>query len=446
MQNVIHTQDNQPARDLAWRLILIGVMALLMCSCRAPGQTHSLSLLQTGQPALKTIQAPSEQQKEPVVVSISSGQDVTDPPERVQQVHYQQPASRAPSGPPPSPTLPRSAWTGQPPAGAQPPHGNSGGIPYPDDWRPPGIPAPWPADEYLRQGGDREQTVNVAKDWSIDNLDSEDAVVHYHTLDGRMVVQPTNRLSIYAPRFGSVRRMDGMIQLDNQVKLAGVDVPTRLGHRNSAQSTWGMLQQMQPQRNLVVRSSSSYREKTKGIDLYNRENVLSDMNIDSVGKHHQHDQQIQLDNSEKPRLGESVTRAEDQVIKQSAQVTLDDKPASENVSFSGLGKVHIYHMPQGKSRLRITKTSSSSTARPGDTIEFTIHFENVGTQVVGNVTVVDHLTSRLEYVEESQQASLKADFFIQESVQEGTTVLRWEIIDPLAIGKSGEVTFTCRVR
>ncbi|MEE2684882.1 MAG: DUF11 domain-containing protein [Planctomycetota bacterium] len=446
MQNVIHTQDNQPARDLAWRLILIGVMALLMCSCQAPGQTATTSILQPNRPAVARLKAPMQQESDAVVASITSDHVTIDQPPAVQQVHYQQPAPGAPSGPPTSPALPRSAWTGQPPAGVDIPHGNSGGIPYPDNWRPPGIPGPWPADEYLRQGGDREQTVNVAKDWSIDNLDSEDAVVHYHTLDGSMVVQPTNRLSIYAPRFGSVRRMDGMIQLDNQVKLAGVDVPTRLGHRNSAQSTWGMLQQMQPQRNLVVRSSSSYREKTSGIDLYNRENVLSDMNIDSVGKHHQHDQQVQLENSEKPRLGESATRAEDQVIKQSAQVTLDDKPASENVSFSGLGKVHIYHMPQGKSRLRITKTSPSSSARPGDTIEFTIHFENVGTQTVGNVTVVDHLTSRLEYVEDSQQASLKADFFIQESVQEGTTVLRWEIIDPLAIGKSGEVTFTCRVR
>ena len=35
---------------------------------------------------------------------------------------------------------------------------------------------------------------------------------------------------------------------------------------------------------------------------------------------------------------------------------------------------------------------------------------------------------------------------VTRGLEEGTTVLRWEIIDPLAIGKSGEVTFTCRVR
>jgi uncharacterized repeat protein (TIGR01451 family) len=445
MQNMIHTQNNQPHRDLAWRLILIGGMALLMCSCQVAGKAPSLSLLQSSRP-VRRLQEPLQQQRQAVVVSISSDAVVAERPHLVQQVRYQQPAPGELSSAPPSPALPRSAWTGQPPVGIDEPHGNSGGIPYPDNWRPPGIAGPWPADEYLKQGGDREQTVNVGKDWSIDNLDSEDAVIHYHTLDGRLVVQPTNRLSIYAPRFGSVRRMDGLDQLDYQVKLAGVDVPTSLGHRNSAQSPGGMLQQMQPQRHLVVRSSSSYRERTRGIDLYNREGLLSDMNIAMLERQHQHDQHLQLDNSEKPRLGESVTRAEDKVIKQSAQVTMDDKPASENVSFSGLGKVHIYHMPQGKSRLRITKTSSSQSARPGDTIEFTIEFENVGTQDVGNVTVLDHLTSRLEYVEDSQQTSMEADFFVQESVQEGTTILRWEIIEPLATGKAGTVTFTCRVR
>ena len=445
MQTIIHTRDNQPHSELAWRLILIGVMALLMCSCRAPGQTRSLALLKPTLTVTATDETSERQEIEPVVVSISSDPPVASSPRIMQQVAYQQPAQDPPAAAP-YPALPRSAWTGEPPAGVDIPHLNSGGIPYPDNWRPPGIPGPWPADEYLFQGGDREQTVNVGKDWSLDNLDSEDAIVHYHTLDGELVVQPTNQIPIYAPRFGSVRRMDGLVQLDSQVKLAGVDLPTSLGHRNSAQSTGGILQQMQPQHNLVVRSSSSYREKTQGIDLYQQEGVLSDMNVMMRGENRHRERLLDGDISEKPRLGQSVTSAKDKVIKQAAQVTVEETPVSENTGVSGIEKVHVYHMPKGKNRLEVSKTSSSHSARPGDTIEFTIQFKNVGTQVVGNVTIVDHLTSRLEYIEESQVSSLEAKFFVQESVQEGTTIIRWEIRDPVARGESGQVTFRCRVR
>ncbi len=269
MQNTIHTRNNQPAGELAWRLILIGVMALLMCSCRAPGMFKSSTLIEPARPATAADETPRQQDNEPVVVSISSNPPVTHLPGVMQQVAYQQPVPNPSAGAPT--TLPRSAYTGEPPAGVDIPHLNSGGIPYPDNWRPPGIVGPWPADEYLYQGGDREQTVNVGQDWSIDNLDSEDAIVHYHTLEGKLVVQPTNQIPIYAPRFGSVRRMDNLVEFDNRVKLAGVDLPTKLGHRNSAQSIDGILQQMQPQHNLVVRSSSNYRENTQGVDLHNQE-------------------------------------------------------------------------------------------------------------------------------------------------------------------------------
>ena len=108
MQNMFHTQDNQLHRDLGWRLMLIGVMALLMCSCQATGKARSLSPMQSSRPTIR-LQELLEQESEPVVVSISSEAVVADRPHVVQQVSYQQPTSRKPSSPPPSPGLPRSA-------------------------------------------------------------------------------------------------------------------------------------------------------------------------------------------------------------------------------------------------------------------------------------------------------------------------------------------------
>ena len=59
------------------------------------------------------------------------------------------------------------------------------------EWSPDGIARPWPADEYLRDGGDRGLEVRVKQDWQVLGLDIEDAVAHYDTLDGQTLVAPT---------------------------------------------------------------------------------------------------------------------------------------------------------------------------------------------------------------------------------------------------------------
>ena len=47
----------------------------------------------------------------------------------------------------------------------------------------------------------------VRADWSVDGLEQEDAIAHYDTLDGRVVVTPSNRVCVYAPRFAAIRRV-----------------------------------------------------------------------------------------------------------------------------------------------------------------------------------------------------------------------------------------------
>ena len=87
----------------------------------------------------------------------------------------------------------------------------------------------------------------------------------------------------------------------------------------------------------------------------------------------------------------------------------------------------------------------SPFAEPGDEVAFTIRFDNVGTETIGNVTIIDNLTTRLEYVPETAQCSIPAQFGTQ--VNEGDSlVLRWEITDPLEPGDGGVIRFTCRVR
>ena len=81
----------------------------------------------------------------------------------------------------------------------------------------------------------------------------------------------------------------------------------------------------------------------------------------------------------------------------------------------------------------------------GDIIEFTVRFDNTGDQTIGNVTVLDNLTPRLEYIPESQECNLKSTFVTQINKSQ-SLVLRWEITDPLKVGQGGIIRFKCRVR
>ena len=95
--------------------------------------------------------------------------------------------------------------------------------------------------------------------------------------------------------------------------------------------------------------------------------------------------------------------------------------------------------------LRVIKIASKKQARPGEIIDFTIRFDNLGNQTIKNVVLVDNLTTRLEYVPPTAQSSRRAEF--STSANEGDSlVLRWDFVDPLAPGEGGLVRFNCRVR
>ena len=89
--------------------------------------------------------------------------------------------------------------------------------------------------------------------------------------------------------------------------------------------------------------------------------------------------------------------------------------------------------------------ASKSFAQPGEVVEFTLRYDNIGNREIGNVTIVDNLTTRLEYVPESAKSSLPADFSTEPN-DHGSVVLRWEIRDPLKAGKGGILQFKCKVR
>lgn len=300
-------------------------------------------------------------------------------------------------------------------------------------------------DELLCNGGDRETQVEVRKDWSVVGLHSGDTVAHYDTIDGHTYVEPSNDVCLYAPRFTSVRRVSGVLLHEQHQRSAGVELPMRTVQQEETQIATTAIQPLQPIRSMSVKGANSFREHTRGAGIDNLDVALG---VEGNLQPYQEFSIIRrgvFDDTEKARLATVLQAAVAWSHDAMLQIVMDGKVAVEATSDVGMQEVHTYELAEGKSRLRVVKIADKQNAKPGDTVDFTIRFDNVGDQVIGNVTVIDDLSRRLEYIEDSQECSLKAEFFTQPNEGE-SLILRWEITDPMKVGDGGVVRFKCRVR
>ncbi len=312
-------------------------------------------------------------------------------------------------------------------------------------WRPPGMSGPWPEDEYVFDGGDDGTPVKIAGDWTVGGLDYKDTVGHFDTLDGETVVSPSNRVSIYAPRFAAVRKVYGFAMHEAHDKSAGVELAAKINLHEDLQIATTALQRIQAQRQTGTRRLSTFRDQTRGLDLFNRQRVtgLSDgflpyenLQLIRIGEYEQ---------TEKARLSQAIDAALVWESKQAVQVTVKGVEVAIERGLAKPQETLRFDRPDGKPQLRVIKIASAAEAKPGDEIDFTIRFDNLGTEVIGNVTIIDNLTARLEYVADSAQCDLAANFATVDN--EGQSlILRWEIAEPMQPGKGGIIRFKCRVR
>ena len=117
----------------------------------------------------------------------------------------------------------------------------------------------------------------------------------------------------------------------------------------------------------------------------------------------------EVDGSEKAKLEKSVQNAVTWSADQAVQVVFENKQAVAVVGVKQPGIVYENGEPSSP-RLRLLKLASTNHALPGEEVEFTLRFDNVGDQVIGNVTIVDNLATRLEYVAASAKSSAASGF------------------------------------
>lgn len=423
------TSDLRSIRRVRFRLALL-VSAIALCSCQAPMSGNV-------EPAAPHSGAP---------VVASNGAAIPGP--MVGGVPCPTPY---PAPGPPYPSLPPDAYTGRGGDGytLPGPPGDACGPPDPccppGPWAPPGITQPWPAAEYLCDGGDQKVQTHVDGKFRIHGLDLEDTVVHYDTMDGQRLVQPSNRVCIYAPRFAAVRRIAGPLQHDQQDRVGRINLPLQPYQSDELQIATTAVQPLQPIGQLGTKQPTIFLDQLRGQGIDGAQ-ALSE--FEDAMLPYEDFQVIKTgiaDQADKARLAQAVQAAVAWTTEQAVQVLIDQQPAHEMASDAKPQATYKYELPPGKPRVRVIKIASKQNARPGEIVDFTLRFDNVGDQPIGNVTVVDNLTTRLEYLPDTAQCSLTADFFTE--VNEGDSlVLRWEIIDPLEVGDGGIIRFKCRVR
>jgi uncharacterized repeat protein (TIGR01451 family) len=305
-------------------------------------------------------------------------------------------------------------------------------------------PVAGPYDEYLCDGGDFGTQAAVRKDLGVDGLEPEDTVAHYDTIHGATYVTPSNKVCIYAPRFAAIREV---VDVRAAARYEMVEGAIRRAGPELAKERLVpdvKLVSVEPKIDRGNQPPSLIRDRKQPGEVGREQRPGAA--IGSLAPYA---------NLQTIRTGElvgldivKIARASLAAITwtgiQAPQVLIDNRQAVAEVNVQSPGTLYTLREPTD-SRLRLIKLASKHDALPGEEVEFTLRYDNVGDTVIGNVTIVDHLTTRLAYVDESQKSSLQAGFSTAENEGESLT-LRWEIGPPLKPGEGGVIQFKTRVK
>jgi uncharacterized repeat protein (TIGR01451 family) len=305
-------------------------------------------------------------------------------------------------------------------------------------------PVVGPSDEYLCDGGDFGTPAGVRADWTVVGLEQEDAVSHYDTVDGRVVVTPSNRVCIYAPRFAAIRRVVQPIAHE-QPRF----VNQALEQLSPAKAAEAQPVVLQFQRHKVAvdvgqRPASLFRQRQQAGGLENLQATMEAFNSLAAQANLEIIRTGEVSDAEKALVERLKQAAITWTGDQAPQVLFGVKQAHAEVGVRQPGIVYQTDGPDHP-KLRLIKLASTGHAQPGEEVEFTLRYDNVGDQVIGNVTIVDNLSTRLEYVPQTAKSSVDADFITQPN-DAGSLILRWEILDPVKPGDGGILRFRTKVR
>ena len=300
-------------------------------------------------------------------------------------------------------------------------------------------------DEYIFDGGDRDHPVH-RDDLNRLGLDTEDTVAEFLDHRGKLHREQTNRVAIYAPRFASVRTVAAP---SGDVAIA------RLGGLQDAAYDAGLKAKVGP-------DTYEGKDQLRGVKTRSRvsgvENQLAQLGVGNVRRLSTHTKLLNLyENNAFLQRGEFDQNANARLafgLKAAMHWTRDQNPvatAQIDTTSQFVAKFKVAemtgideeHLRDGK--LRIVKLADKTTAQSGDVITFVIRYDNLGDRPLQHIKVVDNLTPRLEYIEDSAESDRDGDIQVDDN-QEGSSVLTFTLDEPLPGKTGGVISFQCRVR
>jgi uncharacterized repeat protein (TIGR01451 family) len=300
------------------------------------------------------------------------------------------------------------------------------------------------SDEYVCDGGDAGYPVHYEAD-QIAGLEVQDTVAEFIDSRGERQVKASNQVCVYSPRFGVARAVSDAVEdyhvdratgTHDGVKIAGYAHRSVIGEKIKTD----------------VLSRLQSRDRLGGV-----EGTLSDGAIDhdtvpalhaklvNAFEEYAFAQRGQFDVSDREGLMQLVQAAiswQDQVAPRIVAEAL----GGQQVESTAIAAEYVgVEDPRKDGELRLIKIADKTSAKLGETVTFTLRFDNLGGRDLSQVRVIDHLSPRLELIEDSIACDLPAAHDITVS-EEGGAVLEVRLDEPLAGETGGAIRFECRVR
>lgn len=301
-----------------------------------------------------------------------------------------------------------------------------------------------PRDEYLCDGGDRNEPAHFGGDGGLRGIDPRDAIIQFD--DGRRPrLLPTNMVCIYAPRFAEIRNSVGpneasVIQITRRTVALAHDV--NLEGRNYAKK---MTQNQSPETNQHRLRASGLTGKIYASE-HSELRVLSGYdNASHLAGHTRVQGPETTLNRQKPGSMRDRTRFEGIKTAEAPVLTGIVEGAGEQVMSWKPRETVSVESPPNRPGLAVIKRVSASEAEAGDVVTFVIQYRNMGNTPIRSVTINDSLLPRLGYVPGSAMGP-KGTVFTSGENRVGSTELRWELPGAIAPGAEGYVQFKAVVR
>lgn len=310
----------------------------------------------------------------------------------------------------------------------------------------PALPYTGPyAEEYLCDGGDSGHPVHYHGSQQLQGLEHEDTVAEYRDHLGERHVKPSTRVCVYAPRFAAVRSatqpvVDFAVEkaagAHDDLTLAGLHRRQALDTQEQADQLHGLLMRERPSGLDVDAGDSSLHAMAKVEAHLKITNPFQDFGFVHDG---------QFRHTAEPYLAYAIQFAGVWSRDLNPMIIARDENGHELTARFFAEEYVGAEDRRTPGELRIVKLADRQTARSGDVITFTIRFDNLGGRELSQVRIVDHLTTRLEYVPGSVASELEGRLNVEDDVN-GSQVLTFELAQPLEGQTGGAITFECRVR